>query len=63
MITVRDGVILGTLVQGLPLTNGYYVGGTFDWVNPFALLITYVFASDARVKTQLVEPDPTFVTT
>ncbi|MFD1711311.1 cytochrome d ubiquinol oxidase subunit II [Ottowia sp. GY511] len=34
-----QGVILGALVQGLPLNNsGYYDGGPFGWLSPFALL-------------------------
>ncbi|MGQ0671735.1 MAG: cytochrome d ubiquinol oxidase subunit II [Hyphomicrobium sp.] len=32
-----QGVILGTLVQGIASENGAYIGGTFDWLTPFAL--------------------------
>ena len=33
-----QGVILGGLIQGIPVENGAYAGGTFDWATPFALL-------------------------
>jgi cytochrome d ubiquinol oxidase subunit II len=31
-------VILGGLIQGIPVVNGAYAGGSFDWATPFALL-------------------------
>ncbi|MFZ0845029.1 MAG: cytochrome d ubiquinol oxidase subunit II [Pseudolabrys sp.] len=33
-----QGVILGSLIQGLHVTNDAYAGGAFDWATPFALL-------------------------
>lgn len=33
-----QGVILGALVQGLPLQNGHYAGGPFGWFSPFSML-------------------------
>jgi len=33
-----QGVILGGLIQGIPVTNGAYAGGPLDWATPFALL-------------------------
>lgn len=32
-----QGVILGTLLQGIPVEKGAYTGGPFDWLTPFAL--------------------------
>jgi cytochrome d ubiquinol oxidase subunit II len=33
-----QGVILGTLVQGVKVENGAYAGGAFDWATPFSFL-------------------------
>jgi cytochrome d ubiquinol oxidase subunit II len=33
-----QGVILGGLIQGIPVENGAYAGGPFDWATPFCLL-------------------------
>jgi cytochrome d ubiquinol oxidase subunit II len=33
-----QGLMVGALVEGLPITNGYYIGGNFGWFSPFALL-------------------------
>ncbi len=33
-----QGVILGALVEGMPLQGGKYVGGVFDWFSPFSTL-------------------------
>jgi cytochrome d ubiquinol oxidase subunit II len=39
MVTAfAQGVILGALVQGLPLQDGKYVGGAFGWFSPFSML-------------------------
>jgi cytochrome bd ubiquinol oxidase subunit II len=32
-----QGVILGTLLQGVPVRDGAFAGGSLDWVTPFAL--------------------------
>lgn len=45
--TFAQGVILGTLLQGIPVKDHAYAGGAFDWFNPFnlftglGLLVTY----------------------
>lgn len=36
--TFAQGLILGALVQGLPLREGHYVGGAFGWFGPFPVL-------------------------
>ncbi|WP_024891768.1 cytochrome d ubiquinol oxidase subunit II [Luteimonas huabeiensis] len=33
-----QGVILGALVEGMPLQGGKYVGGALDWFSPFSML-------------------------
>lgn len=33
-----QGVILGSLVQGVAVSNDAYAGGTFDWATPFAFM-------------------------
>ncbi len=33
-----QGVILGSLIQGIPIVDGAYAGGPFLWATPFALL-------------------------
>jgi cytochrome d ubiquinol oxidase subunit II len=33
-----QGVILGGLIQGIPVKDGAYAGGSFDWATPFAFL-------------------------
>ena len=33
-----QGLTVGALVQGLPMTNGHYAGGDFGWFSPFAAL-------------------------
>ena len=35
---LRQGVILGGLIQGIAVKDGAYAGGAFDWATPFALL-------------------------
>jgi cytochrome d ubiquinol oxidase subunit II len=36
--TFVQGMTVGALVEGLPITNGQYTGGDFGWLSPFALL-------------------------
>jgi len=38
--TLSQGFALGGLLSGINLKNGRFVGGVWDWLNPFALLIT-----------------------
>ncbi|MEO6064736.1 MAG: cytochrome d ubiquinol oxidase subunit II [Lysobacterales bacterium] len=33
-----QGTILGALVEGMPLTEGKYLGGAFGWFSPFSML-------------------------
>ena len=36
--TFMQGLTVGALVEGLPITNGQYTGGEFGWLSPFAIL-------------------------
>ena len=36
--TFMQGLMVGALVEGLPVTNGQYTGGEFGWLSPFAIL-------------------------
>jgi cytochrome d ubiquinol oxidase subunit II len=36
--TFMQGLMVGALVEGLPIANGQYTGGEFGWFSPFALL-------------------------
>ena len=36
--TFVQGAAIGTMVQELPVENGQYAGGSFDWVNGFSIL-------------------------
>ena len=36
--TFIQGLTVGALVEGLPITEGHYSGGDFGWISPFALL-------------------------
>jgi cytochrome d ubiquinol oxidase subunit II len=33
-----QGLMLGAIVEGMPLQEGKYVGGAFDWFSPFSML-------------------------
>lgn len=33
-----QGLMVGALVEGLPIVDGHYVGGSFGWFSPFAVL-------------------------
>jgi cytochrome bd ubiquinol oxidase subunit II len=33
-----QGLMVGALVEGLPISDGQYAGGEFGWLSPFALL-------------------------
>jgi cytochrome d ubiquinol oxidase subunit II len=33
-----QGVVLGAFLQGIPVVDGNYGGGAFDWLTPFSLL-------------------------
>jgi cytochrome d ubiquinol oxidase subunit II len=34
----NQGLMVGALVEGLPIVHGRYVGGDFGWLSPFAVL-------------------------
>jgi cytochrome d ubiquinol oxidase subunit II len=36
--TFMQGLMVGALVEGLPMSNGQYAGGDFGWLSPFAVL-------------------------
>jgi cytochrome d ubiquinol oxidase subunit II len=36
--TFAQGLMVGALVEGLPLSDGRYAGGEFGWLSPFAVL-------------------------
>jgi cytochrome d ubiquinol oxidase subunit II len=36
--TFMQGLTVGALVEGLPMSGGHYTGGAFGWFSPFAVL-------------------------
>jgi cytochrome d ubiquinol oxidase subunit II len=36
--TFMQGLTVGALVEGLPISGGHYTGGEFGWLDPFAML-------------------------
>jgi len=36
---VAQGFVLGAFVQGVHVVNGGFVGGAFDWLTPFSILV------------------------
>jgi cytochrome d ubiquinol oxidase subunit II len=36
--TFIQGMTVGALVEGLPMKDGHYIGGTFGWFSPFAAI-------------------------
>lgn len=36
---VAQGLVLGGFIQGMAIENGAFVGGDFDWLTPFSLLV------------------------
>jgi cytochrome bd ubiquinol oxidase subunit II len=38
VVTFIQGMMVGALVEGLPIADGQYTGGEFSWLSPFALL-------------------------
>jgi len=51
-----QGVILGAIVEGMPLTEGKYLGGAFAWFSPFSMLtgIAVVFGYALLGSTWLI---------
>jgi len=38
LATFFQGVVLGTFVQGFPVSGTQYTGGAFHWISPFSLM-------------------------
>ncbi len=38
LASFAQGVILGAVVQGIPLQDGHFAGGAFTWFSPFTML-------------------------
>jgi cytochrome bd ubiquinol oxidase subunit II len=38
VVAVVQGAAIGAMVQELPVVNGRYAGGAFEWLTPFAIL-------------------------
>ncbi|MPQ77132.1 cytochrome d ubiquinol oxidase subunit II [Hydrogenovibrio sp. JE_KL2] len=38
VVGFMQGVILGSLIQGLPIADGHYAGTAFGWITPFSLM-------------------------
>jgi cytochrome d ubiquinol oxidase subunit II len=38
IVTFVQGAAIGTMVKELPVVNGHYAGGAFDWLTPFSVL-------------------------
>lgn len=36
---LAQGLVLGAFVQGVHVVNGAFVGGAFDWLTPFSILV------------------------
>jgi cytochrome d ubiquinol oxidase subunit II len=43
--TLAQGIVLGGLIQGIPVANNAYAGGPFDWATPFALFCGLALAA------------------
>jgi cytochrome d ubiquinol oxidase subunit II len=37
--TFAQGLVLGSIVQGVQLADGRFVGGMFDWLTPFSFVV------------------------
>lgn len=38
LAALSQGIVLGTFLQGIPVVDGRYAGGEWDWFNPFSLM-------------------------
>ncbi len=38
VVTFVQGAAVGGLMRGIPVANGQFAGGSFDWVHPFPIL-------------------------
>jgi cytochrome d ubiquinol oxidase subunit II len=38
VVAFVQGAAVGAMMRGIPITNGQYSGGPFDWLHPFAIL-------------------------
>ena len=39
--TLAQGLVLGTFIQGLPVSGRLFAGSLFDWVTPFAFVVGF----------------------
>ena len=39
--TLSQGLVLGTLVQGIAVEDGRFAGGSYDWLTPFSFLVAW----------------------
>jgi len=67
LATFFQGMVLGAFLNGLPVRDGVYAGGAFDWVSPFSiftglgLVVAYallgatwlVMKTEGRLQTQM----------
>lgn len=37
--SLMQGIALGALIEGIPVENRSYAGGTFDWLSPFSIFV------------------------
>ena len=38
VVAFVQGAAIGAMIRGIPVANGQYAGGPFDWLHPFAIL-------------------------
>ena len=38
VVAFVQGAAIGAMIRGIPVVNGQYAGGPFDWLHPFAIL-------------------------
>jgi cytochrome d ubiquinol oxidase subunit II len=39
LVAFTQGIILGSLIQGINIVDGHYIGNWFDWATPFSFFI------------------------
>ena len=56
-----QGIMVGALVEGLPISQGEYSGGEFGWLSPFAMICGTsgeLISSSEAARTSRVPADP-----
>ena len=38
VVAFVQGAAVGAMMRGIPVVNGQYAGGSFDWLHPFPIL-------------------------